>query len=287
MWASSFSSIHVMEFASMGLVMNICNVLFFISLFIWGVTNIITNKKSGQKSRLTTNVSWFSIITIVSTSIITFSHMGYIVYKLLNHELVTYELMITTSTWCLASIVGVYSLVTRAKSPVVVIVFWCVSLVLDSVSVTLMVLNNNMDVFRSVTNIIDMGNLALTIILCFNGVSYFYFVTKYDKDLEEPLIQESGEECDAFTNAGIWEKVTFNWLGPLFETGRAQKLEFVHVPSIPESETAEEAALLLEESIQKQKTGGAVSPKAIIHAIRGPLAINAVFAGKLLSFYYI
>ncbi|XP_076893063.1 putative ABC transporter C family member 15 [Bidens hawaiensis] len=266
-----------MEFASMGLIMNICNVLLFIWLFIWGVTNIITNKKSGQKSRFTTNVSWFSIITIVSTSIITISHMGYIVYKLLHHELVTYELMIITSTWCLSSIAGVYSLVTRAKSPVVVILFWCVSLGLDSVSVTLMVLNNNTNVFRSVTNIIDMGNLALTIVLCFNGVSYF--VTKNDKDLEEPLIQESGEECDAFTNAGIWEKVTFNWLGPLFETGRAQKLEFVHVPSIPESETAEEAALLLEESIQKQKTGGAVSPKAIIHAIRGSLAINAVFAG--------
>ncbi|GKB91541.1 putative ABC transporter C family member 15 [Tanacetum coccineum] len=136
-----------------------------------------------------------------------------------------------------------------------------------------------MHALRSISNIIDIVTLPFAIILCYNGVK-FCGISKKHKELEEPLLQEYGQEdSSAFTNAGIWNRVTFNWLNPLFELGRAQKLEFSHVPSIPESEMAGEAVFLLEESIYKQKTRVSVLPKAIIHAVRRSLAINAVFAG--------
>ncbi|KAI3816745.1 hypothetical protein L1987_16449 [Smallanthus sonchifolius] len=266
----------------------ISNVFFFLWLFIWGFADIL-KQKSGEKTRFRTNLSCFSIVTIISTSIITISDMGFCAHELFDDKSVPYESIIMTSTWCLASIVTVYLLVNRTsghiKWPIVLVLFWCYSTILDSVSVTLIMLHyfesKNMHVFRTISNVIDMVTLPFSIVLCYNGVSYC--VSKNQKGLEEPLLQDNGEgsvgESAAFTKAGIWKRVTFNWLNPLFKTGRAQKLEFNHVPLIPESETAEEAAFLLEDSIQKQKTGGSISPKAILHAIKISLAINAVFAG--------
>jgi len=58
---------------------------------------------------------------------------------------------------------------------------------------------------------------------------------------------ESTKEVSAFSNSGIWSKVTFSWLNPLFRIGRNQLLELADVPLVPESETAEKAAELLEE----------------------------------------
>ncbi|KAK9060184.1 hypothetical protein SSX86_020888 [Deinandra increscens subsp. villosa] len=279
-----------MEFASMAAISNICNGFFFIWLLTWGFADILTNKR-GEKTRLFRTISsFFSIVTIVSASIITICHVGVCAYKVFDDKSVPYESIIVALTWCLATIVTVYSLLNRTfgritKWPIVLVLFWCFSAVFDSVLVALMVLHyfesKNMDVFRSISNVINMVTLPLSIVLCCNGVTFC--VTRKHKELEELLIQENGEESvgdtTAFTKAGIWKRVTFNWLNPLFELGRGQKLEFGHVPLIPESETAEEAAVLLEESIHKQKTRGSVLPKAIIHAIRRSLAINAVFAG--------
>lgn len=210
------------------------------------------------------------------------------------HEVVPYESSILSLTWCLASVVTMYSLFSTTfnhfrKWPMVLVLFWPFFVVSDLVLVTLVVINcfesKNMHALRSISNIIDIVTLPFAIILCYNGVK-FCGVNKKHKELEEPLLQENGQEVSsAFTNAGIWNRVTFNWLNSLFELGRAQKLEFNHVPSIPESEMAGEAVLLLEESIYKQKTRVSVLPKAIIHAVRGSLAINAVFAGNWLLLF--
>lgn len=278
----------VMEFTSMAVILNVCNAFFFLWLFIWGFAEVLKQKR-GERTRFLTNLSCFSMI-IISTVIITISHLGFCVYKFLKHEVIPYQPITLTLTWCLATIVTVYSLKKTSfgqitKWPIVLVLFWCFSAILDSVLVILIILNyfdsRNMHVFQSVLNIIDIATLPFSIFLGLNGVTFY--VTKRHKELEEPLLQETGEEnvgdTSAFTNSGIWKRVTFNWLNPLFELGRAQKLEFSHVPSIPESETAEAAAFLLEESIQKQKTRVSVLPKAIIHAVRRSLAINAVFAG--------
>nr|GEZ91758.1 putative ABC transporter C family member 15 [Tanacetum cinerariifolium] len=189
---------------------------------------------------------------------------------------------------CLASVVTMYSLFSTTfnhvrKWPMVLVLFWPLYVVFDLVLVTLAVVKcfelKNMHALRSKSNIIYIVTLPFAIILCYNGVK-FCGINKKHKKLEEPLLQENGQEdSSAFTNAGIWNRVTFNWINPLFELGHAQKLEFSHVPSIPESEMAGEAVFLLEESIHKQKTHVSISPKGIIHAVRRSLAINAVVAG--------
>ncbi|KAL8241671.1 hypothetical protein R6Q59_011973 [Mikania micrantha] len=274
-----------MELASMAVFSNFSNGLFFLWLFVWGFADVLTHKR-GEKTRFLTNLSCFSMITIISTVIITFSHLGFCAYKVFDHKFVAYESIIIASTWCLATVVTVYSFVNRITEwPVVLVLFWCFSAVFDSVLVALIILqyfeSKNIHVFQSISNVIDMITLPFSIVLCFNGVNYC--VTEGYKQLKEPLLQDDSEESvadtTAFTKAGIWKKVTFNWLNPLFEVGRAQKLEFNHVPLIPESETAKEAAFLLEESIHKQKTRVWALPKAIIHATQRSLVINAVFAG--------
>ncbi|KAK4488783.1 hypothetical protein RD792_004572 [Penstemon davidsonii] len=102
--------------------------------------------------------------------------------------------------------------------------------------------------------------------------------------MTEPLLanrfkSDVGSEIDPFSGAGIWSKLTFRWLNPLFEKGHLQKLESEDIPEIPQSETANEASLLLEKFLMKQKTQFASLPKAIFFATWRPLAINAVFAG--------
>nr|XP_043627774.1 putative ABC transporter C family member 15 [Erigeron canadensis] len=272
-------------------ILTVCfSVCFFIWLFIWVLLDILKQTRGDESKHFYANLSTFSMICVIPTCVITFSHLGLCVYKFLKHEIVSYESVIMALVWFLASFVTIYSLKFRTfghvtKWPIVLVLFWWFYVILDLVLVSLIMLeyfeSKKTDVFLSISNIINMATLPFSVILCFNGVSLCGI--KKHQELEEPLLQENvevnGGDKSAFTNAGLWKKVTFNWLNPLFEVGRAQKLEFSHVPSIPESETAEAAAFLLEESIHKQKTRGSVLSKAIIHAIRRSLAINAVFAG--------
>lgn len=278
----------------MAIISNITNIFFFFWFLIWAFTDVLSTQKKGEKTRFVTHFTCVSITTIVSTFIITLSNLGLCAYKVLDDMFVSYESIILTSTWCLATIVTVYSLFNNSSShitkwPFVVIVFWCFSSVFYSVKVGFIVLDcfeegESFLVFRLVSNVVNVVTLVFSIVLCFNGVSYCYSKSYNElENLEEPLLQENGVSA-AFAKAGILKRVTFNWLNPLFEAGRAQKLEFSHVPLIPESEMAQEAAFLLEDSIQKQKTRGWVLAKAIVHAVRRSLAINAVFAGMFLTF---
>ncbi|XP_056168421.1 putative ABC transporter C family member 15 [Syzygium oleosum] len=88
--------------------------------------------------------------------------------------------------------------------------------------------------------------------------------------LNQPLLRTEveGRDLDGFDNAGFWSRLTFQWLNPLFSTGRKKKLELGHIPSVSQSERAEHASLLLEESLKKQN-----------FALWTSLAKNGVLAG--------
>ncbi|PIA51353.1 hypothetical protein AQUCO_01100286v1 [Aquilegia coerulea] len=101
------------------------------------------------------------------------------------------------------------------------------------------------------------------------------------QELEQPLLHEEeipNNDFRSFSKAGVWSQITFRWLNPLFEIGRAGELELSHIPQVPDSETAEKAYALLQESLA-YKTETFSLPGAIICAIWRPLALNAVFAG--------
>ncbi|KHG27828.1 ABC transporter C family member 3 [Gossypium arboreum] len=125
-------------------------------------------------------------------------------------------------------------------------------------------------------NIVDVISLPLLVLFCCRCCCR----RLSHGELERPLLlRKENDDDSSFNNASIWSQLTFQWLNPLFEKGRIEKLELHHVPSVPESETADNASLLLEESIRKQKTKSTSLPKAITGTVWKSLAINAVFAG--------
>lgn len=136
--------------------------------------------------------------------------------------------------------------------------------------------------FLPKADIVDFASFPLLILLCFSGL---LLSSKGDEentdDIEHPLLQKEKENVPkhVFSSAGIWSKITFRWLNPVFEIGRSQKLELPHIPSVPSSETASVASSLIEESLRKQKTETPSLPGAVLLALWRPLAINGIFAG--------
>ncbi|KAL0539093.1 hypothetical protein IC582_023271 [Cucumis melo] len=129
--------------------------------------------------------------------------------------------------------------------------------------------------------IVDFASFTLSFIICCTALTVNY--SKKHNDLEKPLLQKdndcSYEDGGGFISPGLWSRITFQWLNPLFKRGRNQKLELAHVPCVPQSETAEYASSLLEESLQRKKVECSSLPNAIFLATWKSLALTAIFAG--------
>nr|QVT92275.1 ABC transporter [Salvia miltiorrhiza] len=215
--------------------------------------------------------------------------VSYVVYLLHEFwESVNFPIddIFSAIAWCCACILAVYS-VSRGKKrwPLVLILWWSYSSICSLVAVSFYCLHRFRYIdepkFVPKANAVDFPALPLSLLLCLNAL--LSNIVKTKSDATRPLLSESerdsGCESDPFSSAGIWSLLTFRWLNPLFQKGRREKLQTEDVPPIPRSETAEEASCLLEEFFRKQKTSVPSLPSAILHAIRTPLAINAVFAG--------
>ncbi|RLM92913.1 hypothetical protein C2845_PM08G15310 [Panicum miliaceum] len=105
--------------------------------------------------------------------------------------------------------------------------------------------------------------------------------TNHEEELKHPLTREdSGDSSrDRLSSSGWWSQLTFQWLNLVFEKGHKVRLELEHLPSVPQSETAEQSYALLQETLHKQKPEPMSLQRAIICAVWTPLVINAVFAG--------
>ncbi|KAH9603708.1 hypothetical protein KSS87_007459, partial [Heliosperma pusillum] len=130
---------------------------------------------------------------------------------------------------------------------------------------------------------IDFLGLPLSVLLCLNVTLSICGGKKrneheLEKSLLPPQIKSVEKEKLSYTNSGIWSKVTFSWLNQLFRVGRIQLLELSDIPPVPQSETAENASSLLEESIRKKKTDVFSLPKAIFSTIWRSLLANAFLA---------
>ncbi|PPR93886.1 hypothetical protein GOBAR_AA26791 [Gossypium barbadense] len=129
-------------------------------------------------------------------------------------------------------------------------------------------------------NIVDIASLPFLLLLC----CCLPLAVNRNSDLQRPLLHKEDEKFSkdddtAFASAGIWSQLTFRWLNPLFERGRVEKLELHHIPQVPDSEAADKASSLLEESLRKRKADSYLLPKAVARSIWKSLAVNAVFAG--------
>jgi ABC-type multidrug transport system fused ATPase/permease subunit len=285
-----------MESVIMDISLEIVNVTFIIAFLIWVLQNVWRQRRDGdvnEKHRPVRGCVVFTMITILSNVIISILYLGFGLYEYWNHRIITSQSVFLVMTWILATFVTVFSknrtLSEDKRWPLILILWWVFSSIFDSVSLSIYTITRlkYIDLLNPLPqpNIVDFASFPLTILLCFNALPISCCTRKHNS-IVEPLLQKENESssCDdgAFTNAGIWSQLSFQWLNPIFKRGRVQKLELPHIPSVPQSETAENASLLLEESLRKQKFEATSLPKAIAYAIWKSLVINAVFAGTIL-----
>ncbi|XP_017971378.1 PREDICTED: putative ABC transporter C family member 15 [Theobroma cacao] len=279
--------------------LELVNVPFVMALLTWMTLDILKRRRHDNidsdsdaithpKRRVAREVGVCMVIAILFNTIISIFYLGFGFYIYWNRRIVTTKALCSAITWVLASLVTIYSKNRTFREhktwPLVLILWWVFSCVFVSLSVAVYVIHH----FKSSklpyplpeADIVDIASLPLLLMLCL--CLPLAWIRK-NSDLEHPLLhkedENSSKEDSTFTNAGIWSQLTFRWLNPLFKSGRIEKLELHHIPSVPESETADNASLLLEESLRKQKTESSSLPNAITRTIWKSLAVNAIFAG--------
>lgn len=270
----------------------IINGAFFLVLLVWLLEDIWKRRRESEQTqrRRHQQPTVFNKITVLLNFVIATSYLGYSFYEFWKLRTFTIDPVFTFLTWALACAIAVYSfsrsLQEHQRWPYVLIIWWLFSSMFHIISVSLYFLDKFnylvLPKFLPKINAIDVASFPWWIILCFSALHNNS--AKEHTDSEQPFLEkekdcQSAEE-DALSTAGIWSKLTFIWLNPLFKTGHLEKLELHHVPTIPRSETAGEAFSLLEESLCNQNIKKASFLSAILHPIWRSLVLNAVFAGN-------
>lgn len=282
--------------SSLGLI----NVAFFWLLLTWVLVGVLRKRRDGggadsENEPTMRKSTVFTVVSVLSNAIICVSHLGFCLYEFWSLETINLVHIFTAMTWVLAAIITVSCFrnsTTRENKrwPLILTSWWVFSSILSSLSVSvylvtrlkILTLPDFWPDFVPQATIDDFASLIpLWILLCFNVLPFN--CGKKRSDLEHPLLESEGGNLshgvDPYSSAGIWSKLTFLWLNPLFRKGRVQKLQLHHIPPVPQSEKAETASSLLEETLTKQKTGVSSVTKALFCSVWRSLAINAVFAG--------
>ncbi|KAJ4822868.1 hypothetical protein Tsubulata_045665 [Turnera subulata] len=279
----------------MDISVDIVNVAFAVPLVTWFLVDTMKRRRRGGHDlhwefKAENESTVFTTVTVLCNSIIAIMYTGFGIYVYGQNKIILCKYVSSSVTWILAAAVAFYSKnkILREGSgwPMVIVLWWVFSCSFGSLSVSVRLIKH----FSSIefpppwpqADIVDFASLPLSILLCINALT-FSCRNKKQGDLEHPLLQEEHEhlvrDSASFTNSGIWSRLTFQWLNPLFRKGRKQNLELSHVPSVPLSETAKNASSLLEESFGKRKAETTLLPKAILYAVWKSLSMNAVFAG--------
>ncbi|MFQ6648891.1 hypothetical protein Gotur_021729 [Gossypium turneri] len=272
--------------------LEVVNVPFAIALPAWIIIDILKRRghendsnNDDVKGKIRGYLRVFNVVTVVFSIIIFVLNLGFGFYTYWNYGIVPTKSACLAITWFVASLVLIYWMnrgfsELKPRPPLVLILWWVFSFGLVSFSVLVYVVR--LLGFRELPyrlpepDIVDVVSLPLLVWFCCRCCCR----PLSHGELERPLLlRKENDDDSSFNNASIWSQLTFQWLNPLFEKGRIEKLELHHIPSVPESETADNASLLLEESIRKQKTKSTSLPKAITGTVWKSLAINAVFAG--------
>ncbi|XP_021744390.1 putative ABC transporter C family member 15 [Chenopodium quinoa] len=232
------------------------------------------------------------LITPFCSSILSILYLCYGLYELFwCHITISYSSISTAFTWVLSTIILVYSrekiLKEDKKWPLVLIVWWVYSLVFYIVLVTHYIITHLTSIDMNIIDFpeaefVDFLGFPLSLLLCFNGL-YSCCIRSYVHELEQPLLppeqESSTKELPAFSKCSFWSKIAFSWLNPLFRLGRSQLLVLADIPSVPLSETAENASSSLEESLRKQKINVFSLSNAVFCCMWRSLLTNAFFAG--------
>ncbi|KAK1575954.1 hypothetical protein Q3G72_009703 [Acer saccharum] len=278
---------------SMEILLDSVNVVFSMSLLTWLLIETLKRRTTDYGDlQLGYRVR---VVSVVCNFLVAITYLGFGVYDYWKLRVISYKSVFYVMTWVLATVVvAICSKNTTHRDvkrwPLVLILWWIFSFTIDLLFVSFYLLTHLRSIklphFLLEATAVDFVTLPLLIVLLCLSVLPLSYNRKYS-EFESPLLKKEDDRSSkdgsySFSNAGFWSKLTFQWLNPLFAKGRVQKLELQHIPSIPQSETAESASLLLEESHRKQKMVTLSLPQVIAHAIWKSLAINAVIAGTSL-----
>ncbi|XP_073129929.1 putative ABC transporter C family member 15 [Henckelia pumila] len=286
-----------------GFVMDFIVLAFCLVFLVWFSTEFLRRRRGNCGTEAPPfrieKPTLFVKITALSNLVIAMSYIGFCIHEIWVFGASSIEVSLSSIAWSLASVAAVYS-VNRTRGigkrwPLVLVSWWCFSSISDLLIVIFSLLRHFKSIqvpkFLPKFNVIDFATLPLSV-LFFKALLDNTSAKKFN-DSTQPLLGQELEksatfrDSDAFSCAGIWSHLTFRWLNPLFEKGHREKLELEDIPEIPQSDTADEASLSLEESLRKQKTQSTSLPSAILHAIWRPLIINGVFAGVNTTASYI
>lgn len=279
----------------------IVNALFIFAFLMWVLLNSckreVESDSLQSRDRAFREFKSAISITIFCNAVIPFWNSGFVAYQYWNHGIVCGESAISALTWILAAAIAFYwrngMYYQGKKWPLILIVWWVFSCVYGLCSSIIYLLTHLKSMefphFLPKATIVDFASFTLSLIICCTALTVNY--SKKHNDLEKSLLQKdndcSSENDGGFISPGLWSRITFQWLNPLFKRGRNQKLELAHVPCVPQPETAEYASSLLEESLQRKKVESSSLPKAIVLATWKFLVLTAIFAGNFSSLRYL
>lgn len=284
--------------------LELVNVVFGFVLVTWVLIYIRKQGRYGgggagdaeiiHSDRVLSKLRFSSMAILLCSVIISIVYVSFCVYRFWVHRIVDGDTVSWAVTWILASFISYYARNTiveggRSNWPLVLILWWVYFTIFCSLSVSSYLVfhlrkSKELPPLPLQANTVEIVSLPFSLMISLSVV-VISCTTKptSSRHLNQPFLQkEVGSLCrdlDGFDNAGFWSRLTFQWLNPLFCTGRKQKLELGHIPSVSQSERAEHASSLFEESLKKQKFGPCSLPKAISFAIWRSLVKNGVLAG--------
>lgn len=223
-----------------------------------------------------------SHIIAVCNASITSINIGFAVLGVWKHRTVSLGLIFASLSWLLVTLFSLYCKHKGAgvvlNWPAVLGSWWVFSSLLESLLTSLHLLH----LINSAT-VVNFTSLPFCAIICLCLVATAMRAKTSQEELNQPLLirEDSGDSSrDRFSSSGWWSHLTFQWLNPVFEKGHKVRLELEHLPSLPQSDTAEQSYALLQETLHKQKPEPMSLENAIICSVWAPLVINAVFAGN-------
>ncbi|PKA62322.1 ABC transporter C family member 3 [Apostasia shenzhenica] len=219
----------------------------------------------------------------VLNSIISLGFLSYEVWKMKGIPLGSLFLSLS---WMLVTFLTIHS---RKKAgaggwPSVLLSWWALSSTSQLFFMSVYLLNyfkpKHLPAFFPAATVGDLATFPLSAALCISVLAMKS--SKAPRGIKQPLlVEDEDDSCSSriFSDAGIWSRLIFKWLNPLFEKGRKQRLKLHHVPRLPFSETAEAAQSILQQCFRRQKPECMTLTRAVVNAAWRPLAINAALAG--------
>ncbi|XP_050205801.1 putative ABC transporter C family member 15 isoform X2 [Mercurialis annua] len=274
----------------------ISNVAFWVLFIGWFLIDFLKKMRHGSdlnkqnksvvEEAQTLVITRLTVLCNVIISGLNFGY-GFYEYNLGNNGVFKYN----SVSWILAMVVVLYSCYRSVgedgkRWPLVLILWWVFSCIYCLFSVSIYVLIHSFEFFQFVNPLPEptiVEFVSLPFLICVLAMRFRCSSRKLGSGLQQPLLEGLEKrvltDLGGFSNCGIWSQITFRWLNPLFSRGRVQKLELSHIPSVPLSETAKFASLLLEESLGKRKGESYNLPKAIVYSVLKSLTVNGIFAG--------